>query len=176
MCNDAPQVDGSDSGVKRRIRKIDYMAQFVPKDDVDEANYCYLRDDSFVTQMRGDPNVRMEFLRLLLDSYDHNYQYDMPDIVKQNSQVYLEENDNVFKFVQVHVRKEEDAFFTLKDAKEAFKNSEFYNKKLQTLKNDLQKLLKTQCEEQKKINGKKYNFVFYGWKLIEQQDEMNDVL
>lgn len=175
MCNDAPQVDGSDSGVKRRIRKVDYMAQFVPKDQVDEANHCYLRDDKFIGEMRGKPEVRMEFLRLLLDAYDHEFQYDMPDVVRRNSMMYLEENDNVFKFVQAHVKKDMNAFFTLKDAKDLFKRSDYNNNKSQTLKNDLQKLLKTCCEEQKKIQGKKYNSVFVGWRLIDiEENEESD--
>lgn len=171
MCNDAPQVDGSDSGVKRRIRKVDYMAQFVPKDEVDESNHCYLRDDSFVTRMRDDPNVRTEFLRLLLDNYDHNFQYDMPDIVKHNSLMYLEENDNVFKFVSEHIVKDKHCFFTLKQAKEAFKNSEYYNGKIQTLKNDLQKLLKVVCEESKRMNGKVERYVFCGYSLLTSSHE-----
>lgn len=170
MCNDAPQVDGSDSGVKRRIRKIDYMAQFVTKEHVDENKHYYLRDDTFIGEMRSNPNVRMEFLRLLLDNYDHSFQYDMPDVVALNSRMYLEENDNVFNFVQAFITKDENSFFTLKDAKATFKSSEYNNNKLQTFKNDLQKLLKTPCEEQKKINGKKQNSVFSGWKLSMEQD------
>jgi phage/plasmid-associated DNA primase len=166
MCNDAPQVDGSDSGVKRRIRKLDYLAQFVSQEQVDEAKHCYLRDDRFIGEMRVDPRVKMEFLRLLLNEYDHEYAYDMPAVVQRNSTMYIEENDAVFKFASECIEKSKDAYFTLKEAKDAFKSSEHYNGKAQTLKNDLQKLLKTPCEDQKKIGGKKYNYVFWGYKLV----------
>ena len=165
MCNDAPQVDGSDSGVKRRIRKVDYKAQFVPQDQVDEKQHMYLRDDTFIIEMRKNPVIRMEFLRLLLDHYDHEYQYTMPDIVKRNSVMYLEENDNVFKFVSEYIKRDPSSYFTLKQAKEAFKSSDYFNGKLQTLKNDLQKLLKVVCEDQCKINGVNVKNVFSGYKL-----------
>lgn len=55
MTNDAPQVDGSDAGVKRRIRKIDYISQFVPKEHVDESKNCFLRDDNFLSELRDTP-------------------------------------------------------------------------------------------------------------------------
>ena len=165
MCNDTPQVDGSDSGVKRRIRKIDYMSQFVGKDDVDESRNFYLRDDKFIHDMRNDPHIKMEFLRLLLDTYEHDYEYDMPEIVKKNSQMYLEENDGVFKFAQEYIVKDKDGYFTLKQAKDAFKNSEHFNNKIQTFKNDLQKLLKVVCEDCKRVNGKVERFVFPGYRL-----------
>jgi phage/plasmid-associated DNA primase len=175
MCNDAPQVDGSDSGVKRRIRKIDYMAQFVPQDQVDEEKHYYLRDDKFIGEMRGNPEVRMEFLRLLLDSYDHDFQYDMPEVIRHNSMMYLEENDNVFKFVNDYIVKDRDGYFTLKRAKDAFKGSEYYNGKIQTLKNDLQKLLKVVCIEQSRVNGKKEKLVFLGYRLKEGKEDDLDI-
>lgn len=173
MCNDTPQVDGSDSGVKRRIRKIDYMSQFVGKDDVDESRNFYLRDDKFIHDMRNDPHIKMEFLRLLLDTYDHDYEYDMPEIVKKNSQMYLEENDGVFKFAQDYIIKDKDHYFTLKQVKDAFKNSDHFNNKIQTLKNDLQKLLKTVCEDSKRVNGKVERFVFPGYRLVSIVDMLD---
>lgn len=165
MTNDAPQVDGSDAGVKRRIRKIDYISQFVPKEQVDESKNSFLRDDNFLSELRDTPKYKMEFLRLLLNTYDHNFQFEMPQCIANNSKDYIEENDNVFKFVNEHIVKDKDGHFTLKQAKEAFKASEFFNGKLQTLKNDLIKCLRTPCIEQKKINGKKEVYVFEGHKI-----------
>lgn len=174
LCNDSPKVDGSDSGVKRRIRKIDYMSQFVTKDQVDESNHYYLRDDTFIGRMRNDPRVRMEFLRYLLDNYEHDYQFEMPAVVKSNSAMYLEENDNVFKFVSEFIVKDATAFFTLKEAKDAFKYSEYFNGKILTLKNDLQKVLKCVCIEGKKINKKCERNVFMGYKVVNQHEIYED--
>ena len=113
--------------------------------------------------MRNDPNIKMEFLRVLLDTYDHEYQYEMPEVVKRNSLMYLEENDGVFKFVQEFIVKDKDRSFTLKQAKDAFKNSEHFNNKIQTLKNDLQKLLKTVCEDSKRVRLKGLCFQDTNW-------------
>ena len=170
MCNDTPQVDGSDSGVKRRIRKIDYVSQFVPQEDVNESQHRYLRDDMFINEIRQNPVIRMEFMRLFLDTYDHNYQYEMPDVIRLNSQIYLEENDGVFKFVQEHIQRDRNGYFTLKEVKDRFKNSEYFNNKIQTLKNDLQKVLKVRCDDQRMINGKKEKNVFWGYRLVLTMD------
>lgn len=112
----------------------------------------------------------MEFMRLLLDTYDHNYQYEMPEVIRLNSQIYLEENDGVFKFVQEHIQPDRNGYFTLKEVKDRFKNSEYFNNKIQTLKNDLQKVLKVRCEEQRKINGKNEKNVFLGYRLMSMKD------
>jgi putative DNA primase/helicase len=166
MCNDTPKIDGSDSGVKRRIRKIDYMSQFVSEDQVDESKHFYRRDDGFIYRMREDPRFKMEFLRYLLDNYDHDYEFAMPDVVKSNSAMYLDENDGVYNFAEEYIVKDENSYFTLKQAKDAFKMSEHFNGKLLTLKNDLQKLLKCVCVEQKKINKRVERSVFSGYKIV----------
>ena len=170
MCNDTPQVDGSDSGVKRRIRKIDYVSQFVSREDVNESQHRYLRDDMFINEIRQNSMIRMEFMRLLLDRYDHDYQYEMPEVIRKNSQMYLEENDGVFKFVQEQIQPDRNGYFTLKEVKDRFKNSEYFNNKIQTLKNDLQKVLKVKCDDQRMIKGKKEKNVFWGYRLISTMD------
>lgn len=55
------------------------------------------------------------------------------------------------------------------------KNSEYYNGKILTLKNDLQKLLKVVCDEQRNINGKKEKNVFHGYKLILSMEEEDNL-
>ncbi|NBO72566.1 hypothetical protein EBV26_19140, partial [bacterium] len=137
MTNDAPQVDGSDYGVRRRIRKIDYISEFVPKDQVNEKENKFLRDDNFLSELRETHAYKMEFLRYLLENYDDDFQFEMPECIANNSKEYIEENDSVFKFVQECIFSDKEGFLTLKDAKESFKRSDYYNGKIQTLKNDL---------------------------------------
>lgn len=166
MCNDAPQVDGTDSGVKRRIRKIDYLAQFVDDSEVDEANGLFKKEEGLVEEYETKPEMKMEFLRLLLDNYNHNYGFAPPKVILDNSLMYLQENDKVYNFIKEFIRKDNDGYFTLKEAKELFKHSEHNNGKICTLKNDLQKALKTVCCDQKKINGRKERNVFVGYVLV----------
>lgn len=169
MCNDPPQVDGGDSGVKRRIRKIDYISQFVNADKVDVANFMFLRDETFQPTVMNNNMFKMEFLRLLLDNYDSRYVFDMPKVVEDNSREFLEENDGVFQFASQHIVKASGGFFTLKSAKESFKRSDHFNGKIQTLKNDLIKVLKTRCIEAKRIEGVFLRNVFEGYRLTEME-------
>jgi phage/plasmid-associated DNA primase len=166
MTNDAPHVDGSDYGVRRRIRKIDYISQFVPKEQVNEEEHKYLRDDNFLSELRECHEYKMEFLRYFLKSYDDEFQYEMPECIATNSKEYIEENDNVFKFVQEFLTVKKDGYFTLKEAKELYKDSDHYNGKIQTLKNDLIKCLRKPCIGQKWIDGANVKNVFEGYTLL----------
>lgn len=177
MCNDAPGVDGGDEGVKRRIRKIDYISKFVNKEDVDEANNMYEKDPNFIEQFKRTNAVKMEFARYILSYYDHSYKFEMPDVIKRNSNMYIEENNNVLNFVKECIVKDPTGFFTLKEAKERFKMSQHFNGKLTTLKNELQKVLKIECFDQKKINGKNVYYVFIGYTFkIDSYDINHDGL
>ena len=172
MCNDPPLVEGGDEGIKRRIRKIDYISKFVDAELVDETNFCYQKDSNFISQFKDNDALKMEFARYILEHYDHNYRYEMPEIIKKSSTMYLEENNNVFNFVKEFITSDKDGYFSLKDAKEKFKNSQHFNGKITTLRNELQKVLKTQCIEEKMIKHKKYYSIFmgYSFKSLLQDD------
>lgn len=73
MCNDPPKVDGSDEGVRRRIRKIDYISRFVNQEQVNESEHYYIRDGSFFEQLKNDDALKMETLRLLLNAFDKGF-------------------------------------------------------------------------------------------------------
>ena len=169
MCNDAPQIDGSDQGVRRRIRKIDYMARFVDKEEVNEELHMYQKDLGFMEKFKTDPSYRMGMFRYIISYYNHEFRYEMPDIIKENSSAYLDENNKVLQFINEYVQRDEQTFFTLKDAKEYFKKSECFDVKI-NLKTSLEKALKTSCIEDKKISGRKYRSVFMGFRLEEPVD------
>jgi phage/plasmid-associated DNA primase len=165
MCNDPPKVDASDEGVKRRIRKIDYMARFVEADQVDTSKFHYKIDSSFFDKLREDDGLKMEVLRYFLDHYHKDYEYQMPEFVANNSRVYLEENDGVRKFIAEHIVKDKDGYFTLGDAKELYKSKDYNANRVNQLKVDLQKHLNTECIAAKKIRGKTYRNVFAGYSM-----------
>ena len=179
MCNNTPKINGTDSGVSRRVRRLDYMSMFVQdENDVDEANNYYLADVNFIERFRNDNKLKMELMRYLLDNYDQSYRYDMPDVIKKSSQEYLEENNNVLNFVRGCIEKGNTSdFIVFKTLKQRFRDSEYFSKtSMATLKKDLQKILKTPCEEQKKINNIKYNGVFVGYKMVMVAKEDDDHL
>jgi phage/plasmid-associated DNA primase len=173
MTNDAPSIDGSDSGVKRRVRKIDYVSRFVDSNEADAARHMYPRDPTIIQAFKDNIPFRMEFLRLLLDAYDHAWEFPMTDAVRESSRDYIEENDAVLKFAKQWIEKAPDEFFTLKDAKTQFAECEYFNQRIRALKTDLQKVLGTVCHTQKWINGANLAGVFMGYRL-RSPDEVVD--
>jgi putative DNA primase/helicase len=174
MCNDTPQIDGSDQGVKRRIRKVDYKSRFVDVEDVDETNHIYKKDTGFIENFKTDTRYKLEFLRNILDHYDHNYSYEMPEVIRMNSALYLDDNNVVLQFVNENIQKVQNGFVTLKDMKERFKESEYYDTKV-NLKTSLERILKTQCQDQKRFNNRKYRHVFEGYTLCSPSNEVLDI-
>jgi phage/plasmid-associated DNA primase len=105
MCNSPPIVDGSDSGVQRRIRKLDYISRFVDADEADAAKFLFPRDTGLVEAFKADDGaMRMEFLRTLLHAFVYEYKFDIPDSLKKTSAMYLNANDDALAmFVEEHV-------------------------------------------------------------------------
>jgi phage/plasmid-associated DNA primase len=168
MCNDTPRVDGSDSGIQRRTRKLDYVSRFVDAQDADEARNMYARDTAINTAFKTSTALRMEFIRLLLRNYEHAFAFDMSRSVKENSKQFLSDNNAVVQFAEEHVVRDDDAVFLLKEAKEAFKRCDYFNFKLKTFKQDLERVLGTVCQEQKRVQsrgGAKFTGVFDGFRL-----------
>jgi hypothetical protein len=64
MCNDTPVIDGSDSGVKRRVRKIDYISRFVESFAVSESELMFLRDPELISAFKTQTSLKLAFLLL----------------------------------------------------------------------------------------------------------------
>ena len=170
MCNDAPAIDGTDMGVRRRIRKIDYISKFVDEDEVDEENHCYQKDSTFMEDIRDYDAYKLEFLRYLLNHYNHKFTFKAPESVIYNSSSYMEENNIMLGFVKESLEYKKGEFCCLKDIKNAFRNSDYYDSKFKitTLKRELEKALKQQCVEQKRYNNRLYSYVFENYKIVDR--------
>lgn len=172
MCNDTPKVDGSDEGVKRRIRKIDYISRFVDEEEVDESRNQFKRDPNLISAFKDEDTMKMEFLRHLLDTYDHKYKFTMPKVIKENSAMYLEENNAVYCFIREYIQADRDGHFTLKEAKDMVQCSEYASQlQLTKLKADLEKALRTQCQSCKRYGDQVKRYVFVGWSLRDTNDD-----
>jgi len=165
MCNDTPQLDGADQGVKRRVRKIDYLACFVDAEEADEGQHKYAKDMGFIERFKHGSDYKMAFLAYVLKHYDHGFEYSMPQVIKDNSASYLDDNNNVLKFVQAHVVPAPSEIITLKMAKDCFKDSEFFDAKT-NLKTGLEKILKAPCISQKRVGSIVFKNAFCGYKLV----------
>lgn len=166
MCNDPPKVDGADEGVKRRIRKVDYISRFVDDDDINESEHKYRRDGSYFEELKEDDGLKMESLRLFLDYFRKEYEFQMPEVVKKNSMVYLDENDGLRKFVKECIVKDVDGSFTVTEAKALFKSKDYYSQaRLGNVKEGLERILECESLAVKKIKGKTQRNVFVGYRL-----------
>ncbi|KAG2487756.1 hypothetical protein HYH03_013601 [Edaphochlamys debaryana] len=166
MCNGPPKVDGSDEGVRRRIRKVDYISRFVDTAMVNKEKHFYARDATFFERLESDEFCRVSIFHYLLEHFEKDYEFQMPDVVAKNSRIYLDDNNSVNKFVQEFITADKESYLTLADAKEAFRRCEYFNGKIVSLKGDLEKALGTACIEQKKINGRKLKNVYMGFRLV----------
>jgi phage/plasmid-associated DNA primase len=164
MTNDLPQLDGSDEGVKRRIRALPYVSKFVIDETlVDEKNNVYLADSEITYSYREDDNMKMEYMRYLLDNYEHEWRYTMSIDVKEASVEYLSENDSLGMFVEDNLERCDEEFVTLKTLKDLVKSCDYLNINGNILKTMFEKVLGIKCVEQKRINNVKYKNVFVGF-------------
>jgi phage/plasmid-associated DNA primase len=173
MCNDPPKVDGSDEGVRRRIRKIDYVSRFVDRDKVNEAEFFFARDGSFFDELKASDGLKMEVLRLFLDAFSKENDFKMTQAIADNSKMYLDDNNPVHAFVEKCVRSDKNGYFTLAEAKEVYKENSFCQSKIGKLKGELEKILRVKCLEQKRCgkDSEKKKNVFCGFKLVRFNDD-----
>ena len=127
----------------------------------------FARDPDIIQAFKEDDGVRMAFFMSLVEHYDHAYAFEMPESIRKNSEVYLEDNDSIMKFVNEWIVEDDkpDAYFTLADAKERFVGCDYFNGRVKTLKHDLQKGLDTLCIAQKWIAGGNRSNAFVGFRI-----------
>jgi hypothetical protein len=73
---------------------------------------------------------------------------------------------NMMDFISEYIVKDVSSYFTLKQAKDAFKASIYFTGEVFALKNGLQNFLKCVCINQKKINKRVERNVFMGYKVL----------
>ena len=170
MTNDLPSIDGTDEGVKRRIRVLPYISTFVDKHQVDEKNHLYQANTEITYGFRENDALKMEYMRYILDHYDHDWDFQMTDYIKESSRAYLSENDNIGNFVKEFLERDKDSFVTLKEIKELYKRSDHCDGKLGTLRTRLERVLGVSYREEMKLKGVKYRGVFEGYRVIQEQN------
>ena len=172
MTNDLPKIDGTDEGVKRRVRVLPYVSKFVTSDnEVNEEQYVFKANSEITYLFRDNDELKMEYMRYLLDNYDHNWKYQMTKTIQESSEEYLCENDGISKFVSEYLERDKESFVTLKEIKEMLKNCDYYDGKANVLKNRLERVMKTKCHEQIKKHNIKYKYAFYGYRVLNHLNE-----
>jgi len=176
QANDAPDIDGGDTGLKRRVRRIDYNSRFVVDDEVDESRGKFLQDTNVIHKFENFHVYKMEFMRYLLDHFDINFVFKPPKSMKEMDQMYLENNDKESEFLDTYVQHtgSMDDFFTLNDLNSLYRETSWYiennrrNLYFERVKNILfmqyGNSIKIQFERY--FRNKRYRRVFSGLKII----------
>lgn len=60
------------------------------------------------------------------------------------------ENDGISKFVSEYLEREKKSLISFKEIKEMLKNCDYYDGKANVLKNRLERVMKTKCQDRKK--------------------------
>lgn len=125
-CNDPPQIDGSDEGLKRRIRTIPYVSRFLPAGDaqIDPSQHIYAGVDGFKECVADDPALKMEFLRVLFERFDPDLDQPPTPSMLECTRSYFESNVAeadvlIGEFVEQCVVADKDAWFTWEQAESA---------------------------------------------------------
>ena len=92
-----------------------------------------------------------------------------------NTKVIISDMDRVAGFAKEFIKEDPGKFFTLKQAKEAYIKSKWFNGKVGYLKEELERVLGSACYEQKKIGGHKLKNVFMGFTMEENIISSEDV-
>lgn len=168
MCNGTPRITGEDEGVRRRVRKVEYVSQFV-EEDVDPDRFRFRCDPAVAALFKTDA-MKMEYMRYILDHFDMNYNFPMPEVIAASSAAYINDNNDVKNFVDEFMDRTGDPrdVTTLKELKPLFCSSEHCNDKRIKSKDLVVKLereLDDIMHDTKRIDGVTYRQCFVGWKI-----------
>lgn len=111
ICNDMPQVPPVGKSMWRRIRVIDFIAEFVGKDEMDgSSKYQYLKDTKLDEKLREWAET---FMSYLIDHYypiydEENVVENPPDEVMKACNEYRKENDFNDEFLSSAVERTGD--------------------------------------------------------------------
>lgn len=115
-------------------------------------------------------NWKADYIKMLIDLYDVNYIYSCPKEIDEASKQYIEDNNDVLKFVKDYfvLTNNNDDFLLFKDIKELYKqNKEYEQSKIKDLKNLLEKTMNSIVHDRKKIKNIDYRGVILGWTLAD---------
>jgi hypothetical protein len=83
-----------------------------------------------------------------------------------NTEEINPQKGNITEFINEYIIKDEqNKYFKLKDIKEVFKNSVYFNGHITTLKEEIENHLKIKCIERIKVNKKDVYYIFKGYSI-----------
>ena len=172
FCNNKLKFNGEDGGLGRRMCVIDYISKFTNQPN--EANNIYQMNEKLSDEVK---HWKQDYMNMLIKLHQNDYKHNPPIEIIKASQTYINENNDVYKFVQdtLEFTNNNNDFVLLKDLKEMYAhNKEYEQAKLKTLKNSLEIIFGNSFLEKKKIKNKDYRSVMLGWKRIVESSADSD--
>ena len=105
-CNIKPVIDGCDGGVARRAKVIEYVSKFVKSKEELKGEYRYLADFTLEDKFKED-TFKLDMFHYLLENFDdfENYKYTEPEKIKLDSSSYIENYNDIFRFIKENLTK-----------------------------------------------------------------------
>ncbi len=143
---------------------MEYQSKFTDTPITDRE---FKKDDKIRDKL---DNLKVDFMRILLDKFDINTKFEEPLLIKKWSEQYINEKNDIIQFVNDNLEKgnfdkDKSYFITLTELKEMYKNCGVYDrKKLKDLKNYIESETGEMFEDRKNIGGEYYRNILLNYK------------
>jgi phage/plasmid-associated DNA primase len=158
MCNKMPEIDDLDGGVSRRLYVINYPIQFVEKSKIKKPHQ---KEKKLLTQKETE-DISWGLLRIIQEYYGKYIE--TPDEVLKYTEIYKKKCNNIFRFCNEYLKKEENGILKKKDIKNFITQEKIRNEYFDKLKDEdimlgIAEELDTEYIENKyiRISGKRYH-------------------
>lgn len=136
------QFDGSDGGLQRRLRVMNYKSIFADS-GINESLNIFKKDEYLSSKFS---KWKHTFMQLLLNKYIHEYQYKCPEIILQDSKHFISSQDDVLNFINDNlvITNDKNDTASYKELRDAYK-CQYGLLKSKQLKEQIIKKTKVTC-------------------------------
>ncbi len=175
MCNKMPEIDELDGGISRRLYVINFPTQFVEKSKIKKPHQ---KEKKLLTS-KDIEEYSWGLLRIIQEYYERYIE--TPYEVLKYTEKYKKKCNNVLRFCNEYLVKEENSILKKKDIKnfitqEKIRNEYFEKMKDEDIMTSIAEELDTEYIENKNIrmNGKRYciRSSIMGWRINYGEEEI----
>ncbi len=166
-CNNLPALNGTDGGIIRRTRAIQFETQFV-----ENPTKPYQKK---LIPIANKEQFRLQMINLLFRYYSKwlNDKTIPEDVIKTTDR-YLKQSNLIHEFCEKYVIEDGLGHFTKNDLKELFnareirRDYELYNMRFNNFCDEVEIVLGCEFEEQKKVEGVRKRGVMMGYRIVNE--------
>ena len=171
FCNNKLEIKSTDGGMCRRIKVIEYVSIFTEKEHIiNEENNIYAADFQLMSKVK---EWKSDYMKMLLEIYDPKYIYSEPLNVSEASTEYIDDNNDVKKFVndKYVFTNNKDDFILFSNIHRDYQSEKIYDQSKAKDKKKFMELIEK--EMNKKFDGVKNAIkVKYGSELVSKRNVM----